>query len=130
VARRGRHAVRPRHHVTDAARLWRDARRPKGATPLPEGLLPPELIVQDELHLISGPLGTMVGLYEAAVDYLSERTVGRRASRAQGGVLDGHGAPRARADQGALRARDGLFPPRGIDEGDNFFAGPITPRGA
>jgi hypothetical protein len=95
---------------------------PVGARPVPEGLLPPELIVQDELHLISGPLGTMVGLYEAAVDYLCERPIGG-APRPPKVVCSTATVRRAREQIQALFGRPmSLFPPRGITDGDNFFS--------
>ena len=101
---------------------------PKGATALPSGLLPPELIVQDEMHLISGPLGTMVGLYEAAVDYLCAREVDgvRRAPKI---ICSTATVRRARQQVRALYDRElAIFPPRGIDDGDNFFARPNTKK--
>ena len=95
---------------------------PVGARPLPDGLLPPELIVQDELHLISGPLGTMVGLYEAAVDYLCDRPIAG-AARPPKVICSTATVRRAREQIQALFGRVmALFPPRGITEGDNFFS--------
>jgi hypothetical protein len=94
--------------------------------PLPDGLLPPELILQDELHLITGPLGTMVGLYETAVDALCRDRVGYGPKI----IASTATARRAQAQVQALYARDRLhlFPPQGIDEGDTFFALPdLTP---
>ena len=95
---------------------------PRGATPLPQGLLPPELIVQDELHLISGPLGTMVGLYEAAVDFLCERPI-EGAPRPPKVVCSTATVRRAREQIQALFGRElCIFPPRGVNHDDNFFA--------
>lgn len=81
---------------------------------LPQGVPPPELIVQDELHLISGPLGSMVGLYEAAVLTL-----------APGAKLVASTATVRRSQQQVLRLYGravALFPPPGVDASETFFA--------
>jgi hypothetical protein len=94
-----------------------------GAEKLPSGLRPPELIVQDELHLISGPLGTMVGLYETAVEALCTRDDGGRRIRPK--ILASTATVRRARDQiQALMGRQStaLFPPPGPNDSETFFA--------
>ena len=101
---------------------------PKGtkgeAVKLPEGLRPPELIIQDELHLISGPLGTMVGLYETAVEQLSVRRTAAGASIKPKLIASTATVKRAQEQIAALYGREemAMFPPPGLDDSESFFA--------
>jgi hypothetical protein len=85
-------------------------------------LRPPDLVIQDELHLIAGPLGTMVGLYETAIDRLATWDTGGVAVRAK--VIASTATVRRAADQvHALFARGlAVFPPPVVDVEDNFFS--------
>jgi hypothetical protein len=86
-------------------------------------LSPPDLIIQDELHLISGPLGTVVGLYEAAIDQLTSRGTGMKRIRPK--IIASTATVRRAAKQiEALfdRHETRIFPPPGVGRTDSFFA--------
>jgi hypothetical protein len=87
------------------------------------GIRPPELIIQDELHLISGPLGTLSGLYETAVDLLCSQMGDKPKVIASTATIR-----RANAQIAALFDRDvRQFPPPGISAADSFFAVEVPP---
>ena len=78
----------------------------------------PDLIVQDELHLISGPLGTMVGLYETAVDAAcSDGTTRPKIIASTATIRRATEQVRRVFDRGTRQ-----FPPPGLDSSDSFFA--------
>lgn len=85
-------------------------------------LPPPELIIQDELHLISGPLGTLAGIYESAVDELCayDTESGRIRPKI---IASTATVRRAKRQVRSLFDRDvEIFPPLGLDASDSFFA--------
>ena len=87
-----------------------------------ERLAPPDLIIQDELHLISGPLGTLVGLYETAVDFLCTWQKNGKAIRPK--VIASTATVRRAFEQvqALFSRRLKVFPPPGLEPEDSFFA--------
>lgn len=87
---------------------------------------PPDLIVQDEFHLISGPLGTMVALYEAAIDDLCSWTFseGGKEYKVRPKVVASSATVRKAAAQmqGVFYRKLEIFPPNGLTVEDNFFS--------
>jgi hypothetical protein len=106
----------------DATGFYGAAEPGKGKR-LAVALPPPDLVIQDELHLISGPLGTMAGLYEASIEALCVRNIDGRAVRPK--IVASTATVRRAQDQiQALFARGitQVFPPPGPDRRDSFFA--------
>ncbi|MDH6228177.1 DISARM system helicase DrmA [Streptomyces sp. MJP52] len=90
-------------------------------------LRPPDLIIQDELHLISGALGTTVGLFESAVDQLCTWSfTGAHGQRRETGpkIVASTATTKRAADQvrGVFGRKVAVFPPQVLDVGDTFFS--------
>ncbi len=84
-----------------------------------DGYLPPDLIIQDELHLLLGPLGSAVALFESAVNQLCTREDGTRPK-----IISSTATTRNTQLQiAALFDRKvNLFPKPGVECDDSFFA--------
>ncbi len=86
------------------------------------GVDPPDLIIQDELHLIQGPLGTMVGLYETAVGALTTKYI------ELGPIIPKYIASSATVRhsesqvQAVFNRTVSLFPPQAMNISDSFFS--------
>ena len=117
----------PRHGYRSPELEDADSHPKKGPLPAcktqPIGpLRPPDLIIQDELHLISGPLGTLVGLYEAAVDRLATWELDGQQIRPKV-IASTATIRRARNQVNNLFLRQvKIFPPAALNADDNFFS--------
>ncbi|MCL2468452.1 MAG: DISARM system helicase DrmA [Micrococcales bacterium] len=94
-------------------------------------LRPPDLIIQDELHLITGALGTTVGLFEVAIDVMTQwQTADGTAVKPL--VVASSATVRKAADQVHDLYGRGLtvFPPQVLDASDTFFSRDADPAEA
>lgn len=86
------------------------------------GYLPPDMIIQDELHLMMGPLGSAVALFESAIDQLCTRQEKGISVRPK--VISSTATTR-NTDLQIMALFDrkvNIFPKQGVNCDDSFFA--------
>ena len=108
-------------HKTSTERPNQDSRRLFGKGGV--NSLPPSLIIQDELHLLLGPLGSAVSLFECAIDQLcTYKTNNGCIVRPK--IISSTATTRNTDQQiRALYDRDvNIFPKPGVDYDDSFFS--------
>ena len=84
---------------------------------------PPQLIIQDELHLISGPLGSMVALYEPLIEKLCSEDVDGKIIKPK--IICATATTKGYQEQVENiygRSDVAIFPPLGLSAEDSFFA--------
>jgi hypothetical protein len=88
---------------------------------LNDGILPPDLIIQDELHLLSGPLGSIVGIFESVVEKLCTNEALNLTPK----IIASTATTRNTIQQVAQLyggRKVNVFPPSGLSYDDSFFA--------
>ena len=83
-----------------------------------ENDLPPDLIIQDELHLLTGPLGSIVGLFEAVIEELC--TKNNRSPKIIASTATTRNTSEQVKQLYGNRAVN-IFPPSGLTYDDSFF---------
>lgn len=85
-------------------------------------MLTPDLIIQDELHLLLGPLGSAVSMFECAIDTLCSRE--ENGIKVRPKIISSTATTRNTSLQiRALYDRSvSIFPKNGLDYDDSFFS--------
>lgn len=98
---------------------WRDKGH-KFFNSLDDEKLPPDLIIQDELHLLTGPLGSITGIFESVIEMLC--TKGNRKPKFISSTATTRNTDKQiKALYGENRTVN-IFPPSGLSYEDSFFA--------
>ncbi len=94
----------------------------KASTSECKSFYPPELIIQDELHLITGPLGTIYGGYETVVEEMC--CIERNGRKIRPKYVVSTATIKNAGEQIKFlygREKFDQFPPSGFDTRDSFF---------